>query len=456
VTVAGPGGSGKTRLAGEVARRAAGRFADGAWLVELALMADPDQMAAVVAAELGVRDLPGVSPAEALVRTLARRQLLLVLDNCEHVIGAAAELCAGLLAACDDVTILATSQEPLAVAGEAAGRAEPGSEAWCAAQYWLGRIAFNASDLAGALGHFTVVRDAIGDGGPSRALAACLAGRSGALSNPGKLAEAAAEARRSLVLAREIGDPAGEALALIYLAVASYYGGDIDDALQLARQARQIPAGIPDWVARACSMLLADMLNEAGDLAAAERIYADELARSREVGDLGALPEQLASMADVDLQAGRVEDAAERLHEALWIISRTGDRFELFNVLDGCAHLCAATGRRAEEVTVWAACFALLRREGSLMDTAWNARRREALREARHTCSPAVGADAASQPPRASADAAPCPGGLPPAADACRDTPVTDSISQLTQRPGAQQALGSLRPRMDRPRPDQT
>jgi predicted ATPase len=125
VTVTGPGGSGKTRLAGQAARQVAGRFADGAWLVELAAVADPAAVAPVVAAALGVRDLPGVPAAEALARALARRQLLLVLDNCEHVIGAAAELCAGLLPACDDVRVLATSREPLAIAGEARYRLAP-------------------------------------------------------------------------------------------------------------------------------------------------------------------------------------------------------------------------------------------------------------------------------------------------------------------------------------------
>ena len=125
VTVTGPGGAGKTRLAGQVAERVAGRFADGVWLAELAAVRDPALVPAVVAAALGVRDLPGVPAAEALARVLARQQLLLVLDNCEHVIGAAAELCAGLLLACDDVRVLATSREPLRVAGEARYRLAP-------------------------------------------------------------------------------------------------------------------------------------------------------------------------------------------------------------------------------------------------------------------------------------------------------------------------------------------
>ena len=92
VTVTGPGGVGKTRLAGQVARRVAGRFADGTWLAELAPVGDPAQVAEAVAGALGVRDQPGVPVGEALARVLARQQLLLVLDNCEHVIGAAAEI----------------------------------------------------------------------------------------------------------------------------------------------------------------------------------------------------------------------------------------------------------------------------------------------------------------------------------------------------------------------------
>src|SRR5580658_6139740 len=125
VTVTGPGGAGKTRLTGEVAQRMAGRFADGVWLAELAAVRDPALVPAAVAAALGVRDLPGVKAAEALARVLSQRQLLLVLDNCEHVIGAAAGLCAGLLPAADDVRVLATSREPLRVAGETSYRLAP-------------------------------------------------------------------------------------------------------------------------------------------------------------------------------------------------------------------------------------------------------------------------------------------------------------------------------------------
>src|SRR5262249_35649171 len=120
----GPG-AGKTRLAGEVARQVACRFADGVWLAELAAVRDPAQVTAAVAAALGIHELPPVGGADTLAQVLARRQLLLVLDNCEHVIGAAAELCGRLLLGADDVRVLATSREPLRIAGEVRYRVGP-------------------------------------------------------------------------------------------------------------------------------------------------------------------------------------------------------------------------------------------------------------------------------------------------------------------------------------------
>jgi class 3 adenylate cyclase len=124
VTVTGPGGMGKTRLAGEVARHVADRFADGVWLAELAGVADPDLVPDAVAAALGMQ-YGGGPVLEALAEVLAARQVLLVLDNCEHLIDAVAQMCEMLLPAADDVRILATSREPAGVAGEARYRLHP-------------------------------------------------------------------------------------------------------------------------------------------------------------------------------------------------------------------------------------------------------------------------------------------------------------------------------------------
>jgi predicted ATPase/DNA-binding CsgD family transcriptional regulator/DNA-binding XRE family transcriptional regulator len=664
VTVTGPGGAGKTRLAGQVAGQVAARFADGVWLAELAPVRDPALVPAVVAAALGVREQPGLPAAGALARVLARLQLLLVLDNCEHVIGAAAQLCAGLLAACDDVRVLATSREPLRIAGEAryrlaaltlpgpgdpaeeaaeceavalfadrarqadmnfmpdertgpavarlvtrldgmplaielaaarvealgvaqlldriddrfalltdgdrlapdrhqslaatvdwsyrlleeperrvfralsvfpagftleaaeavagpeaspvvlrlvdcsllvppragpdgrsryamletlraygagllarageqegaavalagyalgvaehaaaglqtstgevaaaqwldaedattrqvlawarvhdpamalrlavalapwcmlrgrlmshrpplreaAAHAAPGSDGWCAARFWLGQASLWTADMADALGHFTGVCDAIGDRPPSRTLADCLRSRSGALANMGLVAEAADDARRALALARELGDPAREAMALDRLAVAVFRAGDLDGAVQLAVRAEQTSVGISGWIGlRRISVFLALVLTEAGELTEAGRVCAAGLDRAREVGDPWIQARLLVSMATLDLRAARIQDAAAHLREALQIAARTGDQFELQNHLDCCGYLCAATGRYAEAVTVWAAHAALLRRQGYGNSPAEAQRQQEALRKAKQALGP--------------------------------------------------------------------
>ena len=662
VTVTGPGGSGKTRLAGEVAEQVAGRFADGVWLAELAHVEDPALVAAVVAAALGIRDQPGVPAAEALARALARQQLLLVLDNCEHVIGAAASLCAGLLVGADDVRVLATSREPLrvvaeapyrlgplalphpddvgdvagceavalfadrarradtrfalddqtgplvarlvrrldgmplaielaaarvealgvaqlldrlddrfvlltagdrlatarqrslaatvawsyqllddqerrvfralsvfpgpftldaaeAVAGpgagpavlhlvdcsllsppragpdgrsryvlletlraygarllaeageqeaaaaalaryalrvaeeaagglqttigeaaaarrldaedatvrqvltwatghdaaaalrlavalapwwslrgravsqypllrDAAGRAAPGGEQWCTAQFWLGDMAFDSADLAGALGHFTAVIDAMRDRRPYRSVVYCLVGRSVALLNLGRISEAAQDAHRSLSLAQELGYPAGEVSALAMLGFAAVDAGDLDGAVQLARQARQIPGDIPGWIARMRSDCVTVALTEAGDLAAARRACMEGLGVARVAGAQGALVESLTRMAMLDLQAGRTQDATAQLREALQIAVRADMPPYVDNALECCGYLCAATGRHLEAVTAWAAADAFFRRQGFAGAPAEVRRQQEQLRKARQALGP--------------------------------------------------------------------
>ncbi len=124
VTLTGVGGTGKTRLAIEVATEMVAEMADGVWLVELAPITDPNAVIHEVARVLGLRheqdeERPAAAIDRALVDHLANRNLLVVLDNCEHVLDPTARLCDLLIRACEGVTILTTSREGLGVAGEA-------------------------------------------------------------------------------------------------------------------------------------------------------------------------------------------------------------------------------------------------------------------------------------------------------------------------------------------------
>ena len=125
VTITGPGGVGKTRLALELARRQLESRSDGVWLVDLAAIPEIPDVAGEVARVLQVRTPRGRTPTEALRRYLMDRELLLVLDNCEQVVASCAELSAALLTACRDVRILATSRESLGVTGETVWQLEP-------------------------------------------------------------------------------------------------------------------------------------------------------------------------------------------------------------------------------------------------------------------------------------------------------------------------------------------
>jgi DNA-binding CsgD family transcriptional regulator len=238
---------------------------------------------------------------------------------------------------------------------QAASGAEAGSGGWCAAQLWLGWAAQASADLAAALGHFTAVRDAAAGRPPSRALIAALAGQASVLRLMGRTAEAAGDGRRSLALARQIGDPAGELLALIKLSLDADYADDHDGAVRLARQAGQITAGIPGTLARMCSSVLTSALADAGDLAEAARVRAAGLARARDAGDLRNQVLLLPRIVDLDLRAARTADAAAHLREGLRIAARTGNWFELLGGVSQCGDLCAATGRAAEALTLWAA-----------------------------------------------------------------------------------------------------
>ena len=125
LTLTGTGGLGKTRLALEVARDLVGAYPDGVWLVELAPLSDGKLVAQAVADALSVEERPGRSLTEALVDDLRKKKLLVVLDNCEHLIEAAAQLVGVLLSSCPHLRIVATSREALGVEGEFVWRMDP-------------------------------------------------------------------------------------------------------------------------------------------------------------------------------------------------------------------------------------------------------------------------------------------------------------------------------------------
>jgi predicted ATPase/class 3 adenylate cyclase/DNA-binding CsgD family transcriptional regulator len=668
VTVTGPGGMGKTRLAGEVARRVADRFADGVWQAELAGLADPGLVPAAVATALGLQ-LSGGPVTEALAEVLAARQVLLVLDNCEHLIDAVAGLCGTLLPAADDVRILATSREPAGVPGEtryrlqplslpepgqdgeangsaavalfadrasqadpqftmngetgsavarlvsrldgmplaielAAARVEtlgvgplldrlddqfsllaganrlaparhrslaatvewsyqllsederrvfrlvsvfpgpftleaaevvagagagpavvhladcslivppragpdgrpryqmletlraygtgrlagagelPGAAAaltehalqvagqaavgletrdgelaaarwldaedatvhqalgwalehdpgaalrlaiglapwwllrgrwaggyqllagaagqagqdhpqWCTAQLWLGLLTA-ASNVTTSFSHLTLVRDAFAGRAPAPALARALAWRAGALANLGRVPEAAGEGRHALALARELGDPAGEAYALYWLATMAAYAGDLQEAEAWARQAQRIDqAAISGWIARHCTIVLARVLGEIGEATEAQRYCADALALARQAGALYDEGECLLTMALLDLYAGRLPAAGAHVREVLELFAQTGASLLLMNCLELCVRMCAAARSWREAITAWAA-FAVVRRatwihgDGQADDPAGEEEFEEPLHKAREALGPTL------------------------------------------------------------------
>ena len=118
VTLTGVGGVGKTRLALELAARSASAFPDGVWVIELAAIGDPAVLPEAVAAVLGITQQPGMSLADSISAALEGRVRLLVFDNCEHVLDAAADMIEAILARSKTVKVIATSREGLRVADE--------------------------------------------------------------------------------------------------------------------------------------------------------------------------------------------------------------------------------------------------------------------------------------------------------------------------------------------------
>jgi predicted ATPase/class 3 adenylate cyclase/DNA-binding CsgD family transcriptional regulator len=122
LTLTGAGGAGKTRLAVQISGQLSGEFGDGVWYVDLAPITDPELVPITAARAFGLPDQPGRSTMDTLSRFVADRQMLVVLDNCEHLLDASAALVAALLGAAASLTFLTTSREPIGVAGEVSWR----------------------------------------------------------------------------------------------------------------------------------------------------------------------------------------------------------------------------------------------------------------------------------------------------------------------------------------------
>jgi DNA-binding CsgD family transcriptional regulator len=217
------------------------------------------------------------------------------------------------------------------------------------------------------------------------------------LVNMGQIAEAIQEGRRSLAVAREVGYPTGEVMALNNLSCAAGVAGDVGSAVQWARQAAQITDGIPGSLARTCSDTLAEALTLAGDLAEAGRVCAAGLDQSREMGDVQNLTVFLLVRGVLDLRTGSTDAAAAHFNETIQLGLRGDHRFFVLNTVECCGDLCAQTGRAAEALTLWAAADALLPQGiGNWFEYSLHPRRHEWVSQAQHALGPA-GARAAEE-----------------------------------------------------------
>jgi DNA-binding CsgD family transcriptional regulator len=249
--------------------------------------------------------------------------------------------------------------------GAAAGHATEGGPEWCAAQYWLGLLAAGVTHEVG-LRHYTAVRDAMAGRPASPLLSMALTCRAGCLANLGHITEAEPEVRRALALARELADPAAEAWALSWLGLLACYTEDFQGGVAWYRQAGPIDrASIPGWVGRFADAKMTGALINIGELGEAEQMCARELAAARKAGALYDVSDDLLIMTQLDLETGRLPEAAARLREAVDIALSCGVNLLLTRgCLDLCGYLCARTGRPAEALTLWAALAACSERSG--------------------------------------------------------------------------------------------
>jgi non-specific serine/threonine protein kinase len=244
----------------------------------------------------------------------------------------------------------------------AASHATPGEMEWCAAQFWLGRLA--RLHLSAIADHFTAARDALRMRPPSPLLARTMVVRAITSVNLGRVLEGTEEASAALELSREIGDPVGETHALWVLGSAALFSGDCAASLAWFRLTQRTdPASIPGILVRRCCTAFAWALIEAGELEDAARQCARGLDLARQAGDLGTQSDTLQHLARLDLQAGRLAEATAHVRDAIELGRLTGTPL-LVDALERCGHVCALARKPAEAVTVWAARAAAMDRIG--------------------------------------------------------------------------------------------
>ena len=228
--------------------------------------------------------------------------------------------------------------------------------AWFAASTWLGRLAHSTAQWHPALTHFDAVCDGLASGPPSTELVDGLAGRSGTLRNLSRLPEATDAAQSALRLAQQLRYAEGEALALTQLSLAAGYSGDTRTAMQRALQAAHADeTRLPDRIARRVALVLTIAQADSGELDAARQTCAQGLASARTAGDVAGQADFLYFTTHIALRAGAFDAAGTHIRESLRLTAVSGDRLRVLDCLDDCAQLCAATGRWAEAVTLWAA-----------------------------------------------------------------------------------------------------
>ena len=232
----------------------------------------------------------------------------------------------------------------------------PNVSRWYTANVWLGHLARVTFDNDIALGHYNTVTAALRDGPPTADLVDSLVGRCSVLRNTADLEEAAAEARAALALARQIGYPTGEAMALAELGVVSSYAEDTDRAVELVSQAQLIDRDqMPGWFARRVGGALPFVL-VAGDYRdGALELCLGALARSRAAGDPSNQADVLYFMAVLARRVGELPEAQAHLREVVELARDAGYRMRLIDVVEEAGYWCAAAGQHAAAVTLWAA-----------------------------------------------------------------------------------------------------